>query len=213
MSILKNASDDIGIDYQEIPMFDPDVYSYIATGDTEGIFQIESAGMKNLMKDMFSDIKDKSRACKNDEERRRLGVECFERLVAAISLYRPGPLDYIPDYVAGMKDVENIHYDTPELKPILQTTYGVICYQEQVQQICRALAGYSYGRADLIRRGMAKKKPELIENEKRIFFYGNKAEFDAKKDKIYVPGCINNGISEEAAKIIWAKMEKFSAYA
>ena len=129
MSILKNASDMIGLDYQNIPMFDPEVYAYIATGDTEGVFQIESAGMKDLMRDMFYDVKDKIRLCQTEEDRTKLGIECYERLVAAISLYRPGPLDYIPDYIAGMKDVHNIHYDTPELKDILSTTYGVICYQ------------------------------------------------------------------------------------
>jgi DNA polymerase-3 subunit alpha len=213
MSILKNASDDIGIDYQNIPMFDPDVYAYIATGDTEGIFQIESDGMQSLMKDMFADVKDKLRFCKDDQDRENLGKECFERLVAAVSLYRPGPIDAIPDYIAGMRDVNNIHYDTPELKPILKTTYGVICYQEQVQQICRALAGYSYGRADLIRRGMAKKKPEIIEHEKSIFLYGNKKDFDSGKDSAYVPGCIKNGIDEQAALTIWGKMEKFAEYA
>ena len=213
MSILKNASDMIGIDYQQIPMFDPEVYAYIATGDTEGIFQIESAGMKDLMRDMFADVREKIRACETDVERETLGKECYERLIAAISLYRPGPIDAIPDYIAGMRDVHNIHYDTPELKDILSTTYGVICYQEQVQQICRKLAGYSYGRADLIRRGMAKKKPEIIEHEKAIFLYGNKKDFDAGKDDTYVPGCVNNGISESAAKIIWAKMEKFAEYA
>lgn len=213
MSILKNASDMIGIDYQQIPLFDPEVYAYISTGDTEGIFQIESAGMKDLVRDMFADVRSRIKACKSDEDRENLGKECFERLVAAISLYRPGPLDYIPDYIAGMRDVHNIHYDTPELKDILSMTYGVICYQEQVQQICRKLAGYSYGRADLIRRGMAKKKPEIIEHEKNIFLYGNKKDYKAGKDNAYVPGCINNGISEDAAKIIWEKMEKFSLYA
>lgn len=129
MSILKNASDMIGIDYQQIPMFDPEVYAYIATGDTEGIFQIESAGMKDLMRDMFADVREKIRACETDAEREALGKECYERLIAAISLYRPGPIDAIPDYIAGMRDVHNIHYDTPELKDILSTTYGVICYQ------------------------------------------------------------------------------------
>ena len=213
MSILKNASDSLNIDYQNIPLFDPRVYEYIGRGDTDGIFQIESPGMKNLMKDMFFDIKEKIADCKNDAELHALGVECFERLIAAISLFRPGPIDSIPDYIAGMRDVHNIHYDTPELKPILKTTYGVICYQEQVQQICRSLAGYSYGRADLIRRGMAKKKPEIIEREKAIFLYGNKKDYDAGKDDAYVPGCINNGIDEQAALIIWAKMEKFAEYA
>lgn len=213
MSILKNASDMIGVDYQKIPMFDPEVYAYIATGDTEGIFQIESPGMKDLMRDMFADVKERIRACSSNEEREALGKECYERLVAAISLYRPGPLDYIPDYIAGMRDVHNIHYDTTELKDILGVTYGVITYQEQVQQICRKLAGYSYGRADLIRRGMAKKKPEIIEKEKAIFLYGNKEDCDSGKDQEYVPGCINNGIHEEAAKTIWRKMEKFAEYA
>ena len=213
MSILQNACKSINMEIDDIPLFDPKVYAYIATGNTDGIFQIESDGMKALMRDMFYDVENRIKDCKTQKELDDLGFECFERLIAAISLYRPGPLDYIPDYVAGMRDPNNIHYDCPELKPILATTYGTICYQEQVQQICRDLAGYSLGRADLIRRGMAKKKQYIIDAEKEIFLNGNKKAFDSGKDNAYVPGCINNGISPEAANIIWAKMEKFAEYA
>lgn len=165
----------------DIPLTDPYVYEFIGTGKTSGIFQIESAGMQNLMKQMFADVSGKLRIiekkynCKGykdikyfgtetDESKISIikrdfinelnvfGKELFERIIAAISLYRPGPMDYIPDYIKGMSDPDNIEYDVPELEDILKGTYGVIVYQEQVQQIVRKLAGYSLGRGDLIRR-------------------------------------------------------------
>lgn len=158
-----------------IPLTDPYVFEDIGTGKTVGVFQLESGGMQNLMRKMFYDVSDRiaivekkyglkgygdkiSGEC--DEETRSkyqnemtmIGREMFERLIAAISLFRPGPMDYIPQYIEGMTKPETIHYDCPEIEPILKNTYGVMVYQEQVQQVCRDLAGYSLGRADLIRR-------------------------------------------------------------
>lgn len=213
MSILYNASKAIGVDYSKIPIFDPYVYASIAKGNTDGIFQIESDGMKDLVKNLFANVGQKYASCETQEDKDELGRECFERLVAAVALYRPGPRDYIPEYLYNMRNSDSIEYDVPQLEPILKSTYGIIAYQEQVQQICRALAGYSYGRADIIRRGMAKKKPEILAKEKNIFLYGNKKAFEAGKDKTFVPGCVANGIPESVAKSIWAKMEKFSEYA
>lgn len=161
MGIIKRCCDKIGVAEKDIDLYDVKVYEHIGKGDTDGIFQIESPGMKSLMKDMFYDVSSRIKKAKDEQELRDFGHECFERLIAAISLYRPGPMDYIPDYVAGMRDPENIHYDCPELKPILAKTYGVIVYQEQVQQICRALAGFTYGRADVVRR--ANSSPALME--------------------------------------------------
>lgn len=178
MGIIKNSLDHIGMNDNQIPLTDPYVYANIfATADTDGIFQVESAGMKGLMRDMFSDVKAKIRkmeqkygfssyaeACENEEAAKAVnafGNECFERLVAAISLYRPGPMDYIPQYVAGMKNPSSIHYDCKELESILANTYGVLVYQEQVQEACRKMAGYSLGRADLIRR--ANSSPFIME--------------------------------------------------
>lgn len=175
------------LNQNDIPLNDPYVYKFISTGKTKGIFQIESPGMQNLMKQMFSDVGRRIASIEskynctgfeceasrtpciysgtetNDEkiieikknfkaELETLGNEMFERIVAAISLYRPGPMDYIADYIKGMNNPEAIEYDCPELEEILARTYGVIVYQEQVQQIVRKLAGYSLGRGDLIRR-------------------------------------------------------------
>lgn len=168
-----------------VPLDDPYVYRLIGTGHTTGIFQIESGGMQNLMRQMFSDVagrvaevetkykvkgyldrmvggNDETRKAAN-EEFSAIGKEMFERLIAAISLFRPGPMDYIPQYLEGMKDPSSIHYDCPELEPILSRTYGVLVYQEQVQQTCRTLAGYSLGRADLIRR--ANSSPFIVETQ------------------------------------------------
>ena len=166
-----------------VPLNDPYVYKLIGTGKTAGIFQIESGGMQNLMRQMFSDVAERiaeveakysvkgfgDRMVGGSEEDRvaanaefsAIGNEMFERLIAAISLFRPGPMDSIPQYIEGMQDTSSIHYDTPELEPILKTTYGVLVYQEQVQQACRTLAGYSLGRADLIRR--ANSSPFIME--------------------------------------------------
>lgn len=222
----------------DIPLTDPYVYEFIGTGRTSGIFQIESAGMQNLMKQMFADVSKKIRSlentysCKNydvqyvgtetdtekvEEIKRdfkaeldKFGKELFERIIAAISLYRPGPMDYIPEYIGNMNSGK-INYDVPELEEILKDTYGVIVYQEQVQQIVRKLAGYSLGRGDLIRRAMGKKKIAIMNAEREVFINGNEGHL--KEGEALVPGCIKNGIPEDKAIIIWDKMAEFAKYA
>ena len=228
MGIIKNSLDHIGMSDEKIPLVDPYVYANIfANADTDGIFQVESAGMKGLMRDMFSDVKSKVRAFEAKygfssyeeamqnkdaaEKFNAFGKECFERLIAAIALYRPGPMDYIPQYIAGMKNPSSIHYDCKELESILSNTYGVLVYQEQVQEACRKMAGYSLGRADLIRRAMGKKKLDVMLAEQEIFLHGNANS--RKEGEALVPGCIANGISEEAAKTVWDKMVEFANYA
>jgi len=229
MGIIGNILKFFKIDEDYIPLNDPYVYAFLSTGDTDGIFQVESGGMKSLMKDMFSDVSlnikslEKKYSVKNMEEAKLnveakkafmlFGTECFERLIAAISLYRPGPIDYIPQYISGMRDPKSIQYDTPKLKNILSGTYGTIVYQEQVQQIVRELAGYSLGRGDLIRRAMGKKKKSAMEKEREIFIHGNKSDFESGVDSQLVNGCVANGTSEEVAIIIWDKMAKFAEYA
>lgn len=208
-AIKKNYGVDIDIDNINIDEH-PEVYDSMVNGNTIGVFQFESGGMTSMLKQMFFDI-DRVKTAKTKEEKTALGHEFFERLIAGISLYRPGPMEYIPDYINGIKDIHSVKYDCDELKPILSKTYGVIVYQEQVQEICRELAGYSYGRADLIRRAMGKKKQYIMDAEKEIFLHGNA---DSKKpDEALVPGCIANGISEQAALTIWGKMEEFAKYA
>lgn len=141
----------------------------------------------------------------------------IEDIIAMNALYRPGPMDYIADFIEGRKHPENITYDCPELKPILEKTYGVIVYQEQVMEILRVLAGYTWGRADLVRRAMSKKHEDEILKEKNTFLYGNKEEYEkfkgTEKKIAYVPGCIANGIKIEAATAIYDKMVKFAKYA
>ena len=164
---------------------DPEVYELISSGKCDGVFQLESGGMKNFMKE--------------------LKPTCLDDIIAGISLYRPGPMDYIPQYVEGKKNKDNIQYDCPQLEPILKPTYGVIVYQEQVMQIVRDLAGYSLGRSDLVRRAMAKKKLKVMEKERQNFIYGNEEEG--------IPGCIKNGVSAEVGNLIFDKMMSFAAYA
>ena len=145
-AILKQiGSNKSKVAYQDIPLNDRATYKMLASGLTGGVFQMESEGMTKLIGQMLEDID----YLPDD----RL-EECFERLIAAVALYRPGPMDYIPNYIAGMQDVHNIHYLTPELESLLKSTYGVIVYQEQVMQIVQKLAGYSLGRADLVRKAM-----------------------------------------------------------
>ena len=217
LTVIKKAEKDVNkrhnidIKMDKVIPNDPAIYAMLATEDTTGIFQFESGGMLSLLRQMYADIPERIKYIKTKEESDALGFECFERLIAAISLYRPGPMAYIPDYIAGMNAPNSIHYDCPEVEPILKKTYGVLVYQEQVQEICRELAGYSYGRADLIRRAMGKKKHEIMDAEKQTFIYGNK---DTKKEnEAYVPGCLSNGITEEAALTIWNKMAEFASYA
>ena len=158
---------------------------YIGTGKTDGVFQLESAGMKGFMKE--------------------LKPHNLEDVIAGISLYRPGPMDFIPQYIRGKNDSSSITYDCPQLEPILAPTYGCIVYQEQVMQIVRDLAGYSLGRSDLLRRAMSKKKAAVMEKERKIFIYGD--------EETGVPGCIKNGIDEQTANKIYDEMIDFAKYA
>ena len=173
------------IDIDHIDYEDKHVYDLISSGKTEGIFQLESAGMKSFMKE--------------------LKPANLEDVIAGISLYRPGPMDFIPKYIKGKNATDSIEYDCPQLEHILAPTYGCIVYQEQVMQIVRDLAGYSYGRSDLVRRAMSKKKASVMEKERKNFVYGNEEEG--------VRGCINNGISEEVANRIFDEMIDFAKYA
>ena len=184
---VKNVARSTGkeLDMDQIDYNDPDVLASIGTGRTDGVFQLESAGMKNFMKE--------------------LKPQSLEDIIAGISLYRPGPMDFIPQYIKGKNNPESVTYDTPLLKPILEPTYGCIVYQEQVMQIVQALAGYSLGRADLVRRAMSKKKASVMEKERQNFVYGNEAEG--------VPGCIKNGIDEKTANKIYDEMIDFAKYA
>lgn len=173
------------LDVNTIDYDDKKVYELISSGKTEGIFQLESQGMKNFMKD--------------------LKPRSLEEVTAGISLFRPGPMDFIPKYIEGKHDEEGIRYDCEQLRPILENTYGCIVYQEQVMQIVRDLAGYSYGRSDLVRRAMSKKKQAVMEKERQNFVYGNKEE--------NVAGCLALGISETVANKIYDDMIDFAKYA
>ncbi|MGL4736063.1 MAG: DNA polymerase III subunit alpha [Cellulosilyticaceae bacterium] len=174
----------ITIDFDTMPCDDAKVFELIASGNTEGIFQLESAGMKSFMKD--------------------LSPSNLEDIIAGVSLYRPGPMDFIPKYVQGKKDKESITYTHPSLEPILSNTYGCIVYQEQVMQIVRDLAGYSLGRSDLLRRAMGKKKTDVMAKEREIFLNG---------DGDTVPGCVVNGIPVDVANQIFDDMIDFAKYA
>ena len=181
--MIKKKDENFSID--NIPYDDKSVYEYISTGKTEGIFQLESAGMKNFMKE--------------------LKPESLEDLTAGISLYRPGPMDFIPKYIEGKNNKSSITYECPQLEHILAPTYGCIVYQEQVMQIVRDLAGYSYGRSDLVRRAMSKKKQSVMEKERQNFVYGNESEG--------VKGCVANDIDEAIANHIYDEMIDFAKYA
>ncbi len=173
------------IDLSALDYADPAVYASISTGRTDGVFQLESGGMQNFMKELHP--------------------ENFEDIIAGISLYRPGPMDFIPKYIYGKKNPDKITYDAKELEPILEPTYGCIVYQEQVMQIVRELGGYTLGRSDLVRRAMSKKKQKVMEQERRNFIYGNPEEG--------VPGCIAKGISADVASHIYDTMMDFAKYA
>ncbi|MGN0733299.1 MAG: DNA polymerase III subunit alpha [Emergencia sp.] len=179
----------VTIDFARMGYDDPAVYEMIAGGNTEGVFQLESGGMTAFMKN--------------------LKPTCFEDVVAGISLYRPGPMDSIPKYIENKKNPDKIKYVTPELAPILDVTYGCLVYQEQVMQIVRDLAGYSFGRSDIVRRAMSKKKKDVMLQEKEYFINGKLDE----NGNVEIPGCVRNGISAEAAESIFADMETFAQYA
>ena len=170
---------------QQIDYNDKKVLDSLGTGRSDGVFQLESAGMKNFMKE--------------------LKPQSLEDVIAGISLYRPGPMDFIPQYIRGKNRPDTISYDCPQLEPILKPTYGCIVYQEQVMQIVRNLAGYTLGRSDLVRRAMSKKKASVMEKERQNFVYGNPEEG--------VPGCIANGIPENVANKIYDDMIDFAKYA
>lgn len=190
--------------FNDIPLTDAKIYRLLKNQHTGGVFQVESPGMQSLLKKMFNDV-----SAEDDEIK---GKEHFERLIAAIALYRPGPMDEIPQYLQSMQ-TGKIHYDTPALKRILHNTYGVLVYQEQAMMIVRVLAGFSKGQSDIIRKGMAKKKKAIMSEYGEYFLYGS-AQRDASSDKpLNIKGCVANGIPESVAKTIWDKMAKFGAYA
>ena len=190
LTVIQNAVEmarkkDSTIDVEKIDYNDQAVMDYIGTGKTDGVFQLESAGMKGFMKE--------------------LKPHSLEDIIAGISLYRPGPMDFIPQYIRGKNDASSITYDCPQLQPILEPTYGCIVYQEQVMQIVRDLAGYTLGRSDLLRRAMSKKKGDVMQKERQIFVYGDEANG--------VPGCVKNGIDEKTANKIYDEMIDFAKYA
>lgn len=191
LTVIQNAvemverSTGIFIDIDAIDYNDQAVLSSIGTGRTDGIFQLESGGMKNFMKE--------------------LKPRSLEDVIAGISLYRPGPMDFIPKYIKGKNDPKSVTYDCPQLEPILAPTYGCIVYQEQVMQIVQDLGGYTMGRSDLVRRAMSKKKQYVMEQERKNFTYGNPEEG--------VPGCVANGISAQVADHIYDTMMDFAKYA
>ena len=173
------------LDIEKIDMEDENIYLMISEGRTEGVFQLESPGMTSFMK--------------------KLRPDNIEDIIAGISLYRPGPMDFIDDYINGKRNAAAIEYDCEELVPILKSTYGCIVYQEQVMQIVRDLAGYSYGQSDLLRRAMSKKKDSVMKEERRNFVYGDESKG--------IPGCVANGVSEQVANKIYDKMIDFAKYA
>lgn len=179
----------VKIDFTKMGYDDPEVYKMISEGNTKGIFQLESGGMTDFMKN--------------------LKPTCFEDIVAGIALYRPGPMDSIPKYIENKKHPENIKYTDPHLKPILDVTYGCLIYQEQVMQIVRDLGGYSFGRSDLVRRAMSKKKMSVMLEEKEYFINGKHDDAGATE----IRGCVANGIPQQAASDIFEDMVSFASYA
>ena len=191
LTVIKDACDmikenyGVEIDFDTMEYDDSKIFGLISQGKTEGIFQLESAGMKSFMKE--------------------LKPESLEDVIAGISLYRPGPMDFIPNYIKGKNNKDAVTYDCPQLEPILKPTYGCIVYQEQVMQIVRDLAGFSLGRSDEVRRAMSKKKTKVMEQERQSFVYGN--------EEAGIPGCIKNGIPEAVANKIYDDMIDFAKYA
>ncbi len=186
LDLMREAGTDMKA--EEIPTDDPAVYDMISAGETDGVFQLESGGMRSFLSNM------KPRT--------------FEDIIAAISLYRPGPMESIPRYIRGKEHPETIEYLHPRLKPILDVTYGCMVYQEQVMQIVRDLAGYSYGRSDLVRRAMSKKKHDVMAKEREIFIHGL-----VENGAVTVPGCVRNGIDAGIANQLFDEMTAFASYA
>ena len=184
--VKQNRGIDVEFDRE---MNDPKVYRLWQSGDSMGIFQFESQGMTNFMKELKPD--------------------CLEDIIAGVSLYRPGPMDQIPRYIKNKQDPEHAVYTHPALKPILEVTYGCMVYQEQVMQIVRDLAGYSLGRADLVRRAMGKKKLDVMAKEREYFIHGQTDD----EGNVIIQGCVRNGIDEASANKIFDEMAEFAKYA
>ena len=188
LTVIQNAvklaeqNQGVKLDIDHINYEDKKVYEMLGAGKTDGVFQLESGGMTSFMKE--------------------LKPESLEDVIAGISLYRPGPMDFIPQYIKGKNNADSITYDCPELEPILKPTYGCIVYQEQVMQIVRSLGGYTLGRSDLLPRAMSKKKAAVMEKERQNFVYGNAEEG--------VPGCVNRGIPQQIATKIYDEMIDFA---
>ncbi|MBQ4340592.1 MAG: DNA polymerase III subunit alpha [Firmicutes bacterium] len=195
LTVIRDAIDmikenhDVEIDFSKMDYDDPKVYQLIASGNDYGVFQLESSGMISFMKNLKPD--------------------CFEDIVAGVALYRPGPMDSIPKYIENKKNPEKIEYIHPSLKPILGVSYGCLVYQEQVMQIVRDLGGYTYGRSDLVRRAMGKKKMDVMQEERNNFVYGKLDD----SGNVEIAGCVRNGIPEEAGHQIFDDMVKFAEYA
>lgn len=195
LTVIKDAiklikdNRDINIDLEKIPFDDPKVYELISSGQTLGVFQLESSGMRQFMKE--------------------LKPECLEDIIAGISLFRPGPMESIPKYIKNKNNPDQVAYLHPKLEPILKVTYGCLVYQEQVMQVVRELGGYSYGRSDLVRRAMSKKKMAVMEKEREYFINGKVDE----EGNIEITGCVRNGVDEKKANIIFDDMIDFAKYA
>ena len=194
LTVIRDALDmmrDGGVDMtpEQIPMDDPEIYRMISDGDTDGVFQLEGSGMRAFLMSMKP--------------------ACFEDIIAAISLYRPGPMESIPRYIEGKQNPDTVVYATEKLRPILDVTYGCMVYQEQVMQIVRDLAGYSLGRSDLVRRAMAKKKHKVMEQERENFVHGLVRD----DGTVEIPGCVRNGVPEDVANHIYDEMISFASYA
>ena len=189
LTVIYESAKKAGISVSDIPMDDEKTYKLLSAGDTDGVFQLESAGMKSLLV--------------------RMAPRNVEDITVAISLYRPGPMDSIPKYLEYRKNPSSVKYLSPLLEPILDVTNGCIVYQEQVMQIFRTLAGYSFGRADIVRRAMAKKKRDVMEREREYFIYGKKDE----NGNVECIGAVNNGVTLEAAQAIYDDMSDFAQYA
>lgn len=218
-SVIKQALADINriyglnLDNYDIPINDVNVYKYLSKGNTSGVFQLESDGMTSVITQLYQDVSERMEGM-TEIEKERFGDELFERLVAGISLYRPGPMDEIPHYIEGMLDHTKVVYDTKLLESILSSTYGVLVYQEQVMLAVQVLAGFSQGQADTIRKAMGKKKQEILDEYKPYFIEGSGKNLDSHTGKpLGIKGCVVNGISREVAEIIWDKMYNFAKYA
>ena len=183
----------VDIDFDKCTYDDPNVYKLISTGDTEGIFQIESGGFQSFM--------------------RELQPTCLEDIIAAVSLYRPGPMDSIPRYVHNKHHPEDTTYDHPILEPILKVTYGCIVYQEQVMRVCQDMGGFTLGQADMVRRAMGKKKLEEMQKMKGKFIYGEPEHYEGEKFVATIDGALKRGVPLDIAEKIWQEMEGFASYA